>query len=119
MKFVCDVNIAIRVAKFLVAQGAEATHVNQLKEKWHTPDETIRTLADAQGLIVISKDADFRDSFLLRRTPKKLLHVCIGNAATEDVIELLQRHWHILTRYSTSESFYLELNRQGLIPIVA
>ena len=119
MNFICDVNIAIRVSKFLVAQGAVAIHVNQLAGKWNTPDRTIRALADAKGLVVVTKDTDFRESFLLQGTPKKLLHVCLGNAATEDVIELLRTNWLILTRYATADRFYLELNYNGLFPIVA
>ena len=119
MKFVRDVNIAIRIAKFLVTQGAETIHVNQLPKKWHTADAVIREIADAQDLIVISKDSDFRDSFLLRRTPKKLVHVCLGNAATEDIIDLLRRDWLLLKDYAVAETFYLELNHNGLFPVVA
>ena len=115
----CDVNIAIRISKFLIKQGASSIHVNQLTQKWNTSDATIRALADAKGLVVISKDADFRESFLLRGTPKKLLHVCLGNAATGDIIELLRTNWAVLSQYAAADRFYLELNYNGLFPIVA
>ena len=119
MRFICDVNIAIRISKFLVSQGAYSLHVNQLKDKWLTRDKIIWELADEQELIVVSKDADFRESFLLRRAPKKLLHVCVGNAATEDIMELLRQSWPILEQYAVANSFYLELNHAGIVPIVA
>lgn len=119
MKFLCDVNIAIRVAKFLAAQGAEVAHVNQLRERWNTSDQKIREMADAQQAIVVSKDSDFRDSFLLRGTPKKLVHVCLGNAATDDIIELPRLDWSVLLRYVANDRFYLELNYHGLIAVVA
>lgn len=76
-------------------------------------------MADAQQAIVVSKDSDFRDSFLLRRTPKKLVHVCLGNAATDDIIELLRLDWSVLLRYGANDRFYLELNYHGLIAVVA
>ena len=118
MKVLCDVHISIRVAKYLSSQGIEAYHVNQLPDKWETSDAVITQLADEQDLIVISKDVDFRNSFLLKQRPRKLLHVCVGNASNDDLIKYFAQHLESLKKISGQTFFYLELNPRELLAIV-
>ncbi len=44
-----------------------------------TTDPDINAQADADDRVVVSKDRDFRDSHLLRSTPRRLLIVATGN----------------------------------------
>ena len=39
----------------------------------------IANYADQNGLILIAKDADFRDSHYLKKTPKRLVKINLGN----------------------------------------
>lgn len=119
MKILCDVHIAWRVVNFLRSRGFDATHVNELPERWHTPDSFITQLADQQGAVVLTKDADFRNSFLLRGTPKKLLHVCLGNTSNQELIERLTNNLLVLEHFSSRSTFCLELNSVGLEVIAA
>jgi len=36
MKFLCDVHIPIKLAKFLISKNHHCIHVNTILEKWHT-----------------------------------------------------------------------------------
>jgi predicted nuclease of predicted toxin-antitoxin system len=89
-------------------------HVNELPERWNTPDRVVCQLADEQDAVVVSKDTDFRNSFLLQRTPKKLLHICLGNTSNQRLIEQLTDCLLLLQHIGQRESFYLELNATGL-----
>ena len=40
----------------------EAIHVNDILDKWNTKDAAISEYADSHDCIIITKDADFRDS---------------------------------------------------------
>ena len=73
MKFICDVHISYKIVNFLSGIGYEAIYVNNILDKWLTKDKDICKYADSNELIVITKDYDFRDSFFLRKTPKKLI----------------------------------------------
>lgn len=70
MRFICDVHIPIKLSKFLIAQGAESWHMNQLLNGSETADTAICEYADTKDCIVITKDSDFQDSYFLRKTPK-------------------------------------------------
>lgn len=79
MKFLCDVHISYKVTNYLISLGFEAIHVNEILDKWHTKDKDIRRFSDANDLIVITKDADFKNSFLISNTPNKLVKINLGN----------------------------------------
>ena len=115
MDFLCDVHIPIKLAKFLSGLGHNAIHVNSLPQKWHSTDHEICRVADKQNLIVITKDEDFRNSFLLRQTPKKLIRIALGNISNQMLIELFDRNLQIIAKLSDEQAFYLELGDSAIV----
>jgi predicted nuclease of predicted toxin-antitoxin system len=79
MEFLCDVHISIKIAKFIEDLGFKCEHVNRILNKWNTTDDEIISYIDKKDLILITKDQDFRNSFLLNSKPKKLIKVDLGN----------------------------------------
>ena len=65
-------------------------HVNRILKKWNTPDDEIIKYVDKNDLILITKDQDFRDSFLLNSTPKKLLKIGLGNLSNENLLNRIR-----------------------------
>ena len=110
MKFICDVHMPIRLSKFLATQGAESIHVNQVLNGSSTPDTVISQYADQNDYIVITKDTDFRNAYLLKKTPRKLIRVCLGNISNDRLIELFRNQLALIKRLALEDSFYLEIN---------
>src|ERR1043165_6334908 len=52
-------------------QGFEVTHTLDLPEGNRTTDRVLITLSFAEQFVVVTKDSDFVESFLLRREPNK------------------------------------------------
>jgi len=92
MKFLCDVHISYKIANYLISLGFETIHVNTILQKWNTTDSEICKYADLHNLIIISKDSDFRDSFFVSRTPKKLIKINLGNISNQELIDILAKH---------------------------
>ena len=63
--------------------------------------------------IVITKEADFVNSFLLHGQPHKLLLVSTGNIKTVDLLELFRQFLPQLMRVLTHHS-YVEMSRTML-----
>jgi predicted nuclease of predicted toxin-antitoxin system len=64
--------------------------------------------------VVVTKDRDFRDSHLLRRTPRQLLVVSTGNVANPELLALFADH--LVTIVETiAEAAFVELGPSGLI----
>jgi predicted nuclease of predicted toxin-antitoxin system len=70
MRFLCDVHISIKISKRIQELGYDSQHVNFILDRWHSKDLAIAEFANHHDLILISKDQDFRNSFLLSQKPK-------------------------------------------------
>ena len=110
MKFICDVHIPIKLSKYLVSRGSASEHMTRLLNGTTTADSDICQYADETNSIVITKDTDFKNSYLLRRTPKKLIRVCLGNISNDDLINHLTQHFSLIERLDKEAEFYLEIH---------
>jgi predicted nuclease of predicted toxin-antitoxin system len=110
MKFIVDAQLPRRLARFLEASGYDAIHTLDLPEQNATADSTINALSIAQERIVITKDADFVDSFLTVRQPYKLLLISTGNIKNSELEALFSANFPQIVE-ALSQHDYVELNQ--------
>src|SRR5712692_2688741 len=79
MKFMIDAQLPRRLAAQFRQAGLEAIHTLDLPDGNRTTDRVINELSLKEQYIVVTKDSDFVESFLLRREPWKLLLISTGN----------------------------------------
>lgn len=113
MKFLCDVHIPYKLVNHLKSEGFEAVHVNNILDRWHTTDEAICRYADEHDLVVISKDMDFKNSYLIHNTPRKLIKVNLGNIPNTRLIELFSENLKAINQLQKFTSFILELDQDS------
>ncbi len=90
MKFLVDAQLPRRLARWLQAEGHEAIHTRDLPVGNRTGDAAINELSLREQRVVITKDEDFVDLFLLRHEPYKLLLVTTGNISNRELERLFQ-----------------------------
>ena len=112
MKFLCDVHISFKIIKLLISLGFEAIHVNEILDKWNTKDQDICDYADSNDLIVITKDADFRDSFFIKQTPKKLIKINLGNISNQELIKILSENIVPINKLNSKPFFLVEIDKE-------
>ena len=94
--------------------GHSALHTRDLPAGNRTPDSDINTVVSQEPYILVTKDADFVNTFWLRRVPPKLFLIATGNIGNRDLEKLLLEHLpEVVAAFSTYE--FLELNRTRLI----
>jgi hypothetical protein len=71
-------------------------------------------LADAEDRVVVTKDRDFRDSHLLKRTPRRLLVVTTGNITNNDLLALVKANLEAIVT-SFDDAAFVELAPDRLI----
>lgn len=114
MRFLCDVHIPKKLVHHLLDIGYDARHVNDMPNRWYSSDMEIATYADEGDFIVISKDADFKDSYLISGSPKKLVKVSLGNISNQVLIDMITAQLPSLGALYDKGSFLVELdNRMG------
>ncbi len=74
MKFIIDAQLPRKLADCLVRKGFDSIHTHQLLNK-KTKDKQIIQISEEQKRVVITKDDDFLESFLIIGKPPKLLLV--------------------------------------------
>ncbi|OFY67580.1 MAG: hypothetical protein A3H98_03595 [Bacteroidetes bacterium RIFCSPLOWO2_02_FULL_36_8] len=112
MKFLGDVHISYKIIKHLVSLGFEAIHVNEILDRWNTRDQDICTYADSNDCIVITKDSDFRDSFFIKQTPKKLIKINLGNISNQDLIKILSENIIPIKNLNSKPFFLVEIDKE-------
>jgi len=76
MKFLVDAQLPHRLVFRLRAAGFEAIHTLELPQGNRTQNKEINILSVREQWIVVSKDRDFVDSFLLQGIPLSTRQSC-------------------------------------------
>jgi predicted nuclease of predicted toxin-antitoxin system len=79
MKFLINAQLPKQLCRFLQSKGHDAVHTQDLAKGNATADSEINRLSIEESRVVITKDADFIESFLLQKRPYKLLLIATGN----------------------------------------
>jgi predicted nuclease of predicted toxin-antitoxin system len=107
VKCLVDAQLPQQSAYFLTSKNIESKHTLGLPRKNKTPDGKIIQIADQEGRIVITKDSDFLDNYILDGKPKQLLIVSTGNISNKKLIRLFETNLQALKslfqRYSVIE----------------
>lgn len=115
MKFLCDVHILLKLSKRIVQLGFDSEHVNNILDKWNTKDIDIANYVEQNDLILITKDQDFRNRFLLNNKPKKPIKVNLGNISNSELLETFEKHFEKISELNQqSKTFMVEINENNL-----
>lgn len=116
MTFLLDVHLPISLSKFLNNQEkCSAVHVNQILQKWNTPDNEICRYADANDMILLTKDSDFKNSHFINKTPGKTIRITLGNVSNKEIISLFEKHLPLILKLSNEAFFYAEISKEQLL----
>jgi predicted nuclease of predicted toxin-antitoxin system len=115
MRVLCDVHIPYGLVSRLRQMGVHATHVNRILNGSETTDSAIAAFVDANEMLLITKDGDFRDSHFLSGTPARLLRITLGNLSNSELTALVQAYWAIIAEIAGQKRCYIELSRGGIV----
>jgi predicted nuclease of predicted toxin-antitoxin system len=113
VRVLVDAHLPKRLSEFLSAHEIESIHTLDLPEKNATPDSEIIRFANAENRIVISKDSDFLDNYILDGNPQKLLIVSTGNINNRNLIRLFEKNLETLKSLFLENSV-IEINEEEI-----
>ena len=88
MKFIVDAQLPKALSDFLNYRGHDSLHTLELPNQNATGDKFITKLSIDEERIVITKDNDFVESFLLNSEPRKLIIVRTGNIPNKILLKI-------------------------------
>lgn len=90
MKFIVDAQLPFRLSSFLRKEGFDVIHTSDLPNQNFTKDNLIIKIAEEQSRIVVTKDSDFFEHYLVHGKPEKILMITTGNIVNKELIALFQ-----------------------------
>jgi predicted nuclease of predicted toxin-antitoxin system len=114
MRFLLDAMLPRRLARRLTALGRDAVHTLDLPLGNRTRDRDIRALADRDGRVVVTKDADFVNAHVISGSPVRLLLVSTGNTGNDELEARLLAQLDPVEESLKAPGF-VELTRDGLV----
>jgi len=115
MKLLIDAQFPRRIALLLQREGHDIIHTLDLPNKNRTTDSEINRISLDESRIVVTKDSDFVDSFILSGQPHRLLLISTGNISNQDLDDLIRSSLSTISNEFDAGSEFLELSRTGLI----
>ncbi len=113
MKFLVDAQLPRYFTTWLNEAGHDSLHTLDLPRKNLTPDYDVIARAKRDGRIVVSKDADFVQSFLITGEPALLL-ISTGNINNAELEKLLRQNLSGIEAAFASSRF-VEITRDALV----
>lgn len=114
MKYLIDAQLPRKLAAQLKEIGCDARHTLSLPKANCTSDQAINEFSMKEQRIVITKDADFVDSFLIQGLPWKLLLVSTGNIRNDELLTLFALNIDALNKAFVDHQF-IEISKAELI----
>jgi predicted nuclease of predicted toxin-antitoxin system len=113
MKFLVDAQLPRRFANWLNEAEHDALHTLELPRKNLTTDQEVIARAKRDGRIVVSKDADFVQTFLVTGEPALLL-ISTGNISNAELEKVLRANLSGIEAAFVSNRF-IEISRDTLV----
>ncbi len=113
MRFLIDAQLPLKLTQWLRQHGHDSRHTLELPAGNRTTDAEIVACAVTEGRIVVTKDSDFVQTFLLTDQPRLLL-ISTGNIENAELESLLRNNLSAIERAFGSANF-VELTRVALI----
>ncbi len=94
MKFLLDAQLPPSLKQVFKNKGFDCIHTLDLELGNGTPDKIINKISVAEQRILITKDSDFFDSFIINNEPYKLILVKLGNTSKKDLIQFFTNRFN-------------------------
>jgi len=114
MKFIIDAQLPLSLKKWLNEQNIDAIHTDDLPQKHKTSDKEIIRIAGIEDRIIITKDSDFYQYYLIKGVPKRILFLTTGNIVNKELIRLFELNFSIIEQHFYSESKIIELSNDSI-----
>jgi predicted nuclease of predicted toxin-antitoxin system len=108
MKFLIDAQLPPSLKRLFTSKGYDCIHTLDLVMQNDTPDRMINSISVNEQRIVITKDGDFLDSFILKKEPYKLILVKLGNISKNELLKFfVDKFDEIIEKIKTEEMILL------------
>ena len=109
LKFIVDTQLPPSLSQKLILDGFDSIHTTSFENGHLMNDKTIRHIAVTENRIVITKDTDFLDYFILRGAPPQVLLIELGNISNSRLFAIFNSNIEQIKKLFEKEKVSLVL----------
>lgn len=102
MKLLFDQNLSFKLVDQLRDLFPGSYHLQDLNLDTAFDDE-VWNYARKNDFIIITKDSDFNEFSIIRGTPPKIIWLQVGNCSTEQISNLLRKHYQDILAFESND----------------
>lgn len=91
--FFVDTQLPPALARWLKTRGYDAVHTMHFPNGHLMTDLQIHDIATRETRIIVTKDNDFHEKFMLKGAPPKVLLLQFGNCSNRDLLAQFEIHF--------------------------
>ena len=114
MKFIVDAQLPKSLSDLFKQKGYDSIHPLELPNKNNTSDHEINRIAKQENRVVITKDNDFLETYILKSEPPKLLMVTTGNIPNYRLLEIFNKNLSFIIE-KISKNKLIEISKSNII----
>lgn len=115
MNFIVDTQLPPLLAEWLIYKGYDARHTSNYANGIFLSDTAIIQISISENRIVVTKDSDFFDYYLLKGVPPSVLLIRLGNVSSKVLLQKLSEQFSLILENFSSGSGLIILDSNGLI----
>ena len=115
LKFIVDTQLPSSLAELLCSFDTDAIHTTSFPEGHLLDDKRILAIAIKENRIIVTKDTDFFEYFLLKGAPPKVLLIEFGNIKNSDLFKLFELHFKKIVDMLNKQADLIVMQRDNII----
>jgi len=115
LKFIVDTQLPPKLSKLLFSWGFDAVHTTSFPDGHLLGDHEIVQIAILENRIVVTKDSDFFDNYLLNGIPPPVLLLQFGNIRNDELVGFFNSNFSAIQRLFESGTELVIFDRQQVI----
>ncbi len=114
MKFLVDAQLPKTLSDFLEWKGHDSVHSSELPMKNSTSDKDLLIQSKTTNRIIVTKDNDFLESYLVNSEPEKPILIKTGNIPNNALLQIFSRNYETIIELITRSNL-IEINVANII----
>ncbi|MDR2234407.1 MAG: DUF5615 family PIN-like protein [Tannerella sp.] len=116
LSWIVDTQLPPSLAEFFRRRGFDATHVIDYPSGAMTQDDEIIKIATQENRIIVTKDLDFFDFFILKNYPPTILLLQFGNIKNQDLFNYMDKYLNTIhSLFAENIKRLIVINRNKII----
>ena len=115
MKFLIDTQLPPSLAALFSWKGHVGKHTSSWPDGHFMDDKEILSIAREENFIIVTKDKDFLNHFLVQGFPPAVLMLALGNISNQVLTQIISSNFDSIDTAFQSGSHFLILESERLV----